>query len=76
MDEQCEGERGGGEQKTAAVKLRRAMDDVKHKNAKACSTHTYTHTHTHTHTQAHAATSGLLDLPLLVHCKEGPAVQP
>ena len=70
MDEQCEGERGGGEQKTAAVKLRRAMDDVKHKNAKACSTHT------HTHTQAHAATSGLLDLPLLVHCKEGPAVQP
>ena len=34
MDEQREGERGEGEQKTAAGQLRRVMDDVKHKNAK------------------------------------------
>ena len=39
MDKQRDEERREGEHKTAAVQLRRAMDDVKHKNAKVPSTH-------------------------------------
>ena len=38
MDEQQEGEGGEGEQRAAAVQLRRTMDDVKHKSAKVACT--------------------------------------